>query len=89
MAKYAKSKLPSEEHIQKYKELLPDTATLNSLSYLTSLSIALLSHRPKNIDFEIGFKDGVLAVKSEKSMYLSRDAVKKLSTIDNLTVDFR
>jgi exopolyphosphatase/guanosine-5'-triphosphate,3'-diphosphate pyrophosphatase len=78
LTKYAKNKLPASSHLFKYKELLPDKETTNSLSYLLSLSIALLSHRPRNIDFDLEFKDGVLSIISSKSFYISKDAVSKL-----------
>jgi exopolyphosphatase/guanosine-5'-triphosphate,3'-diphosphate pyrophosphatase len=80
LAKYAKKKLPSDEHIQRYRELLPDSDTLNSLSYLLTLSIALLSHKPRNLDFEIEFKNSELRVISKSRLYLSEDAVSKISS---------
>lgn len=86
--KYAKSKLPSSNHLAEYKLLLPDTATMHSLSYLLSLSIALLSHRPLNIDFELSFSEGVLHIESKKTLYLSREAAERLNTIENFKVTF-
>ena len=88
LARYAKNKLPSASHIQKYKELLPDTKTLNELSYIISLSIIFLSHKPRNFDFDLSFKDGVLKVESQNSLHLTKEAIKKLSGIDNLEVQF-
>ncbi|OIP53540.1 MAG: phosphatase [Helicobacteraceae bacterium CG2_30_36_10] len=88
LSKYAKYKLPSSSHINEYSILLPDNNTIESLSYLLSLSIALLSHRPLNIDFELSFSEGVLNIKSDKTLYLSREAVNKLNTINNLQVEF-
>ena len=88
LARYAKKKFPSTEHIEEYKEILPDVQTLNSLSYLISLSIALLSHRPRNIDFELNFNDSILYIYSSKKMYLAKDAVGKLMVPENLKVKF-
>jgi exopolyphosphatase/guanosine-5'-triphosphate,3'-diphosphate pyrophosphatase len=88
LARYAKNKLPSAAHIKKYEELLPDTQTLNRLSYIISLSIILLSHKPRNIDFELLFKDGVLSVDSKRVLHLSREALKRLEAIDGLEVSF-
>ena len=76
--KYTKSKLPAQSHLQKYKELLPDTYTTNVLSYILSLSIALLSHRPRNIDFDISFANHTLFIHSKKKLYLAQEALKKL-----------
>lgn len=88
LCNYAKRKPPSVSHIQKYKQLLPDTKTLNGLSYIISLSISLLCHRPRNIDFELSFSDGVLSVDTKNSMRLSKEAVAKLSGIKDLKVNF-
>jgi len=88
LVRYAKRKLPSPEHVQKYKVLLPKKETLNTLSYLLSLSIALLSHRPRNIDFKIDFEDGVLNIKSNNTLYLSQEAVKKLDTVSEFNIKF-
>ena len=71
LTRYAKNKLPSKSHIKKYKDLLPDTDTINSLSYLISLSIALLSHKPRNIDFDLKFENGVLKVDSKNNLFSS------------------
>ncbi len=89
LMKYAKKRLPSSSHIQKYSALLPDKDTLESLSYILSLSIALLSHKPRNIDFELSFKDNILYVDSKHSLYLSKEAVKRLSTIKKIKVVFK
>lgn len=78
LTKYAKNRLPASSHLIKYKELLPEERVTNFLSYLLSLSISLLSHRPKNIDFDLSFKDGVLTIDSSKNLYISEDAVSKL-----------
>ncbi|MDD2790068.1 MAG: Ppx/GppA phosphatase family protein [Sulfurimonas sp.] len=86
LAKYAKKKLPDESHIKKYASLLPTTPTLNYLSYILSLSVALLSHRPRNIDFDLRFENGVLFVESPKRLYLSKEAVNKLDAVDGFKV---
>jgi exopolyphosphatase/guanosine-5'-triphosphate,3'-diphosphate pyrophosphatase len=88
LVRYAKRKLPSSEHTQKYKLLLPQKNTLNALSYLLSLSIALLSHRPRNIDFEMDFNDGVLKISSKNNLYLSKESVKKLDGIKDFRIEF-
>ncbi len=79
LSKYAKNKLPASSHLEKYKMLLPNPETTEFLSYLLSLSISLLSHRPRNIDFDLFLKDGVLEVSSENNLYIVKDAVEKLA----------
>lgn len=84
LLRYAKRKLPSISHVQEYKMLLPDLNSLNSLSYIFTLCIYLLNHRPKNIDFECFLKDGNLIVKSDREMYLCKENLKDLSAPPHL-----
>ena len=86
LTRFAKSKLPATSHLKKYAQLLPDTKTTNVLSYLLSLTIALLSHRPRNIDFEMIFKDGTLYIESKNELYLAKSGV---STLDCGNKDFQ
>ena len=88
LARYAKKRLPPIFHTDKYKELLPDINQLNSLSYILSLSVALLSHHPLNIDFTLRFEDSELKIESKNSMYLAKDNIKKLENLENFTVTF-
>jgi exopolyphosphatase / guanosine-5'-triphosphate,3'-diphosphate pyrophosphatase len=88
LCKYAKKKLPSTSHIQKYRELLPEQKILNALSYLLSLSVSLVAHRPRNIDFELVFNDGVLKIDSTESLRLCRESVNKLDKIEDFKVIF-
>jgi len=78
LTKYAKNKLPSNTHLQLYKELLPKEKTTKTLSFLLSLSIALLSHRPRNLDFELNFAGDTLHVNSSNKLYLAQEAIEKL-----------
>lgn len=88
LARYAKRKLPSTTHVKRYKILLPENKTLKALSYMLSIAISLLSHRPINIDFELEFDKGTLVVRSKSPMYLSKDALAKLDKIKELKVQF-
>jgi exopolyphosphatase/guanosine-5'-triphosphate,3'-diphosphate pyrophosphatase len=88
LCKYAKKKLPSPVHIQKYSELLPDKKTLFSLNYILSLSVSLLAHQPRNIDFELIFNDGVLQIVSTESLRLCKESVRKLDTVEDFKIKF-
>ncbi|WP_373036081.1 Ppx/GppA phosphatase family protein [Sulfurimonas sp.] len=88
LCKYAKNKLPSSTHVQKYYQLLPETRVINTLSYMLSLCVSLLSHRPRNIDFELTFDEGVLQIDSKESMRLSKEAVAKLVRIEDFKIKF-
>jgi len=82
LTKYAKNKLPVDSHLEKYADLLPKEKVTKMLSYILSLSIALLSHRPRNIDFDMQFENGSLNIISQSSLFISKDAVSKLECSD-------
>ncbi|MCK4875403.1 MAG: Ppx/GppA family phosphatase [Sulfurimonas sp.] len=88
LIKYAKRKAPPSSHADKYRDLLPDSEELNTLSYLLSLSIALLSHRPRNIDFTLKFKNSELKIDSKSNLYLAKESIKKLDSIKNISIKF-
>lgn len=88
LTRYAKNKLPSQKHVKKYKDLLPNSETINYLSYIISTSVALLSHKPRNIDFDLSFTDGKIKVESKKSLYLSKEALKKVTAVKDLEITF-
>lgn len=88
LVKYAKRKLPPPLHIDEFSSLLPTTKELHALSYILSLSTALLSHRPINIDFSLSFSDTELVISSKDALYLARESVKNLEGLENLTVRF-
>lgn len=87
LTRYAKRKLPSQSHIQKFKNLLPDSEQLEALSYLLSLAVALLSHYPRNIDFTLSFEESKLKVESKNSLYLAKESVNKLETLTNKSIE--
>ena len=78
LTKYAKNRLPAYSHLEKYAALLPEINVTNYLSYILSLSITLLSHRPRNIDFELSFEEGILSVESKHNLYIAKYATNKL-----------
>ena len=79
---------PSDSHLENYSELLPTKEVVNKLSYILSLANALLSHRPRNIDFELSLDNSELKIKSNKNLYLTKEAINKLSNIKDLKVTF-
>lgn len=82
LTRYARNKLPSPKHLEKYEQLLPKKEITKRLSFLLSLSIVLLSHRPRNIDFSMEFKKGVLRVTSKEKLYLAQEGLRKLDCED-------
>ncbi|WP_297440791.1 Ppx/GppA phosphatase family protein [Sulfurimonas sp.] len=79
LTRYAKNKLPSKMHLAKYAALLPEERVTKTLSYLLSLSIVLLSHRPRNIDFQLKLEGETLHVISSSPLYLAKEALSKLN----------
>lgn len=88
LVRYAKRKLPSDSYVKKYNSLLPKKDTLNFLSFILSTSIALLSHKPRNINFTLEFNGGILSVDSKKKLYLSQEAIEKLTKIPDFKIKF-
>ena len=90
LTRYAKRKLPSKEHFEKYQKLLPPKEVLDKLSFIVSIAIALLTHRPCKIDFSMRFNDGVLYIIKEKEecMRVSQEAVEKLKFIEEFDIRF-
>ncbi|OHD99150.1 MAG: phosphatase, partial [Sulfurimonas sp. RIFCSPLOWO2_02_FULL_36_28] len=87
LARYSKRKLPSSSHVDNFKSLLPDINQLNALSYLLSLSVALLSHQPRNIDFSLKFENGELKIESKNSLYLAKENIRKLENLKNSNIN--
>ncbi|MBL4730876.1 MAG: Ppx/GppA family phosphatase, partial [Sulfurimonas sp.] len=88
LTRYATNKSPSHKHLKKYASLLPDTTTIYALNYLISISIALLAHKPRNINFDLSFSRGEIRVKTTSKLYLAKEAVKKIASIDGIKIKF-
>lgn len=88
LMKYAKNKLPAKSHLEKYGMLLPQESTVNALSFILSLSIILLSHKPRNLDFKFKFDNGVLEVQSKQNLYLAKESVDKIQCMKDFRVIF-
>jgi exopolyphosphatase/guanosine-5'-triphosphate,3'-diphosphate pyrophosphatase len=86
LSKYIGKSFPSDSHMSKYSSLLPNKHTLHLLIYILSLSSALLSHRPRNIDFELKYKKGELNIVSSQALHLSKEAIENLDIIKGLSV---
>ena len=86
LARFAKKKLPSSSHVDIFDSLLPDIKELNLLSYILSLSVALLTHRPRNIDFSLDFVKNELIISSQNSLYLAKESIEKLEIMKNNSI---
>ncbi|WP_345992362.1 Ppx/GppA phosphatase family protein [Sulfurimonas sp. HSL-1716] len=88
LTRYAKRKAPATAHITEYKNILPDEKIAELLSFIISLSSALLTHRPRNLDYNIGFNENSLQIASKDNLYLVKDAVKNLEFPQGIRVEF-
>lgn len=89
LTKYAKRKAPATAHITEYKNILPDERVAEFLSFIISLSSALLAHRPRDLKYEISFSENCLHVSSKENLYLVKDAVKNLEFPQGIRVEFK
>ena len=90
LARYAKRKLPSKEHYQKYAALLPPREMLDILSLIVSIAVALLVHRPCRIEFSLRYEGGCLYIITQEGtrMHLSQEAIAKLDFADRFDILF-
>ncbi len=78
LIKYHMKKLPSEEDLKAYKDLLPEIKIVNWLSFVLSLSNCL--HKDLMDDkFSFKYENHTLYIKSTKKLYLAKECIKKLA----------
>ncbi len=78
LIKYHMKKLPSDEEISLYQDLLPSIDTLNWLSFILSLTNCL--HEDLiNATFEFEYKNHTLYINSNKKLNLAKESIKKLA----------
>ncbi|MFK5881716.1 MAG: Ppx/GppA phosphatase family protein [Sulfurospirillum sp.] len=78
LIKYHMKKLPSDNDLKAYKDLLPDIKIVNWLSFILSLSNCL--HRDLADDkFSFKYLNHTLHIKSNKKLYLAKECIKKLA----------
>ena len=88
LTKFSKRRAPSSSHIDEYKNILPDETIAEFLSFIVSLSAALLTHRPRNLSYEFSFHNNCLHVSSNDNLYLVKESVKKLQFPKGIKVEF-
>ena len=88
LVKFAKNKMPSDEHIDNCNILLPKDNVVKYLNYILSISIALLSHRPRDINFNLSFSNNTLNIESKNELFLAKDSILKIDKIDNFNIKF-
>ena len=86
LVRYSKRKRLNKE-FAKFKTMLPDEETLKKLTQILAISDILLSHRPRNIDFTLSYRNNTLHVTSKKALYLAKEKMQELK-LQNLEVSF-
>ncbi len=88
LTKFAKRRAPSSAHFDEYKNILPDETIAEFLSFIISLSSALLTHRPRNLSYEFSFDKNCLHVSTQENIYLVKESVKNLQFPKGIKVEF-
>ena len=89
LVRFQKRKRPAKSHCQDYETLLPEAKQVEYLSFIISLADALLSHHPRNIDFNLYFDGTTITVEATGAeLYLPKEAVDSLQRPKGLRVAF-
>lgn len=85
--KFSKKSLPKQKDIEEYEQLLPTLGTIQWLSCMLSLNLALNSEYSRvNFEYKLDIEDEILTIKSNEDLYIVKRAVDKIQMIDDLTV---
>ncbi len=78
LVRFHKSRRIGKPFFNLYAPLLPDAVTLNRLNALLALADALLTHRPRDIDFELAFteNDRLVITPIGTGMYRAKERIK-------------
>jgi len=72
----------------KYSSILPSLDTIQYLKFILSLSKALLSHRPRNIDFNLDITNNEIRINSKENLFLAKETIKSLTTYKDIKIIF-
>lgn len=87
LVRYQKKRTPKRVHKDQYALLLPDDSQLDRLSSLLTLADLLLTHAPREIDFELVLDNNTLHIHSKTSHYLRKERLKTF-TIPTLNLEY-
>lgn len=79
LVRYFNKKKPSKAFKDKYKKLLPKHKKIKNLLYILLLAKSMMRIRPKQIPFQITYKDQTLYLKSLEANHLAIEKIEKLS----------
>jgi len=78
LIRFQKRKRAKREHKAYFAPLLPQERMLDAMSQLFRLNDVLLSHHPKQIDFDLSFENSVLSIQSPEKLYLTCEKLRSL-----------
>lgn len=84
--KYTKKDLPQINNLGKYKELLPSITTIQWLCFINSLN-NILNIELLRYNYTYSLVDNILYIKCSKNIYLTKEALNKLKTPNNLRIE--
>ncbi len=85
LVRYQRKKLPSDSHMEKYREYLPPYETCTSLSFLMRLALDLFNDFDHKKDFNMSLDKGCLFIKANET-YLLEEKLKDIKENELLTI---
>ena len=87
LTKYHSKKLPDFDDLKMYEKLLPDANVVNWLSFIITFSKFInTDHSRPNVEFE--YKNHTLHVKSNSSLGLAKESIRKLVKPASFAISF-
>jgi exopolyphosphatase/guanosine-5'-triphosphate,3'-diphosphate pyrophosphatase len=89
LTRYQNKKFPSQAHISYYASLLPESVTLNHLTFLLSLCNVLVAHRPRKIDFTLELQENILhVIPLNGEMHIAKERLSTICIPETLGIEF-
>lgn len=86
LVRYQRKKLPSDDHIEKYKEYLPSCETCTSLAFLIRLCMDLFNDFDHKKNLSISLNEGCLHIRV-KEIYLLQEKLKDIQNNELLNIN--
>ncbi|MBT3882997.1 MAG: Ppx/GppA family phosphatase [Campylobacteraceae bacterium] len=88
--KFSKKSLPKQKDLEEYEQLLPTLGTVQWLSCMLSLNLALNNEFSRiNFEYTLDIEDEILSIKSNEDLYIVKQAVDKIETPDELVFELK
>lgn len=87
LVRFHKRKRTHNSYHEHFEDMLPKEEKFKTMSFIIALCEALLTHNPRNIDFDVIF-DGKTLHFSGKSLYLAQERVSNLQIPKGIQIAF-